>query len=83
MAELLEVLAEGDFYGSTGTDKARRITDNSLVARVDNFAGSLIPIDDLETLALYLVENTIEVHSGALLESYGVALVGGEAEAEE
>jgi hypothetical protein len=64
------VLAEGNLYLSAGTDKDGRLPDNTLVARVDNFAGSVIPIDDLETRAIYLVDNLIHVHALALAESY-------------
>jgi len=64
------VTAGRDAYLTTGTDMDRRIYDHSLKARVDNFAGSLIPIDDLETRAVVITDNTITVESGALLEGY-------------
>jgi len=64
------LLAEGNLYLSTGTDKNLTIASHSLEARVDNFAGSAIPIDDLETRAIYLVDNIIEIHTGATIESY-------------
>ncbi|MDP2084687.1 MAG: hypothetical protein Q8K20_05785, partial [Gemmobacter sp.] len=64
------VLAERDVFLSAGTDKDLRIPVNSIKARVDNFAGSLIPISSLETEAIYQVDNTIRVLAGGLLESY-------------
>ncbi|MCP4887379.1 MAG: hypothetical protein GY904_12290, partial [Planctomycetaceae bacterium] len=83
--------AGGDLFLSTGTDKDLTIAEHSLEARVDNFAGSLIPIDELRTRAVYLVQNIIEVGTGATVESYqdidlnadaiGLASVIGEAKA--
>jgi hypothetical protein len=83
--------AGGDLTIATGTDKDRRIISNSIVARVDNFAGSLIPIDDLETRAIFQADNEIRIFSGGVVESwrdinlyadqFGLATVDGVAKA--
>ncbi|WP_322892276.1 LEPR-XLL domain-containing protein, partial [Yoonia sp. 72] len=71
-----QMLAHRDMFLSTGTDRNLKIEDNSLEARVDNFAGSAIPIDDLKTQAIYLVRNVILVEGAlagnarAVVESY-------------
>ena len=85
------ILAGGDLYVSAGTDKGQVLQDNNLMARVDTFAGSLVPLDDLKTRAVYLVDNVIHVHGGGVVESYanialyaediGLATVDGEATA--
>ncbi len=56
-----DLLSHRDMFLSAGTDRDLTIEDSSLEARVDNFAGSAIPIDDLETQAIYIVRNLIKV----------------------
>ncbi|MEJ8562141.1 hypothetical protein QTO30_13520 [Yoonia sp. GPGPB17] len=65
-----EVLSHRDMFMSTGTDRNLTIEDSNLEARVDNFAGSVIPIDDLRTQAIYLARNVIVVEANALVESF-------------
>jgi hypothetical protein len=65
-----KVLAADDMYLSAGTDRDLNLPEHALEMRVDNFAGSVIPISDLETRALYEAHNLVRIDSGAVVEGY-------------
>ncbi|MEO1639795.1 MAG: hypothetical protein AAFU41_11175 [Pseudomonadota bacterium] len=65
------LLAVGDVIIAVGIDTDRTLDDlNQLTAQVDNFAGSAIPINDLEATAFITHNNLVDVSTGATLESY-------------
>ncbi|MCK9231001.1 MAG: hypothetical protein M0P18_10020, partial [Syntrophales bacterium] len=63
------IRADGDLnlYAGTGADLVRDAY--KLSARTDTFAGSAIPIEDLDARANMLQDNTITIGTGALLET--------------
>ena len=62
--------AEGNIYVSAGSNKDLVLPNQSYSSRVDNFAGSAIPISDLKTVALYEADNRVHIQSGARLEGF-------------
>ena len=70
--------AKGDLGLYAGTD-ANFVRDNYVMdARSDTFAGSAIPIDDVDSHTLLITENTITVNTGAVLETAGEATLQAE-----
>jgi hypothetical protein len=65
-----KLISADDMYLSAGTDRDLNLPEHSLEMRVDNFAGSVIPISDLETRALYEAHNLIQIDSGASIDGY-------------
>ena len=65
------IRADGDVNISTGTSSDFVRDEYHLDSRMDTFAGSAIPIDDIDAKAFVLQENIITVESTALLESSG------------
>jgi Ca2+-binding RTX toxin-like protein len=63
------LIADGDLGLSAGTDTEFGYDAYHLEARFDGFAGSLIPIDVTDAVALLTQTNTIGVDAGALLQS--------------
>ncbi|HET57378.1 MAG TPA: hypothetical protein ENN35_02925, partial [Deltaproteobacteria bacterium] len=63
------VRALGDLDISAGTNTSFVRDDYAVEARLDTFAGSAIPIEDVDAAAYLFQENTINVKSGALLET--------------
>src|SRR6185295_15332140 len=65
--------AKGDLNLFAGSG-ANAVRDNyTLNARSDTFAGSLIPIDDVDSTTILSTTNFITVASGATLETAGDA----------
>ncbi len=63
--------AEGNINLSVGTDSNFNRDNYTLDARVDSFAGSLIPIQDLDATATVFQNNNILIEASSLLESAG------------
>ena len=66
-----QIKADGDVLISTGVDTNFARDDYRVHSVNDAFAGSAIPIDDIDALARMYQTNTITVNSGALVESAG------------
>ena len=64
-----DVFAAGDLNVSAGVDTEFNRDSYSMTARYDGFAGSLIPIEDVDALGILVIENLIDVKSGAVLET--------------
>lgn len=67
------LVADGDLGLSAGTDTNFGYDVYHLEARLDGFAGSLIPIDLTDAVAMLLQTNQIGVDTGALLQTGGQA----------
>ena len=63
------VAASGNVLVSTGTDTAFNRDAYKLTARTDSFAGSAIPIDDVDSYARLVSDNQIVVSTGAVVTS--------------
>jgi len=63
------VRALGDLEISTGTSTDFVRDPYAVEARLDSFAGSAIPIEDVDAKSYLMQENTITVAAGALLET--------------
>ncbi|MFO7616432.1 MAG: hypothetical protein R6V75_04205, partial [Bacteroidales bacterium] len=61
--------ARGDLNLSAGTDTNFARDQYSMEVRHDSFAGSAIPLDDVDAGAFLIQHNTINIHAGALLET--------------
>ncbi|MBU6386317.1 MAG: hypothetical protein KGS49_10310, partial [Planctomycetes bacterium] len=59
------VFAEGNILVSAGTDASFNRDRYKMRSRADSFAGSAIPIDDIDALAKLLQTNTITVNSSS------------------
>ncbi|MEQ9409446.1 MAG: calcium-binding protein, partial [Fuerstiella sp.] len=61
--------ADGDLLISAGTNTNFNRDQYNLEAISDSFAGSAIPIDDIDSTARLLQTNRIDINSGAVLQS--------------
>jgi hypothetical protein len=74
------VHAKRDLNLYAGTDANFVRDDYYIDARSDTFAGSAIPIDDVNSTTAKVTYNTITVAGGALVESAGIARLQAEKE---
>src|SRR5205823_11689516 len=72
------MLARGDLNLTTGRDRNAVADPYSLESRFDGFAGSAIPIDDIDARAFLFQDNRITVDAGALLETARTARLAAE-----
>ena len=62
------VRALKDIYLTAGTDRYQDLGSSTFKARVDNVAGSLIPISDLETQIRWIMTNNVVIHDQGHLQ---------------
>ena len=63
------ITAKGDLNISAGTNTEFARDQYTVTVRHDSFAGSAIPLDDVDADAILIQHNTINIDSGALLET--------------
>jgi hypothetical protein len=63
------IVARGDLNLSAGTSTDFARDKYSIEVRHDSFAGSAIPLDDVDAQAILIQHNTIDIDSGAVLET--------------
>ncbi|MDG1896561.1 MAG: hypothetical protein P8J37_16785, partial [Fuerstiella sp.] len=64
-----KITADGDVLVSAGTNTNFNRDQYNLVAISDSFAGSAIPIDDIDSTARLFQTNRIDINSGAVVKS--------------